>query len=356
MPLVPFRNPQGSITDAASRAVRSFTSSPNPASSVPASGQSGVRTPAQNKLGIKALQYPDDVGGAEQGHYIIFKIHEVNDGKIVKNNSASSTSTGGRRNRSLALKNTSKRTKTQIGLYMPPSVKVEYKSNYNDVEISSLSETIRDTTLSVLTGRKSVGGALKTAVEKGGGDFVVEKGISAARAIGPAGLVESAQIATGKIRSKKMELMFDGVGRRSFSYQFTFIPKSENESKVIDGIVYEFKKAMLPKYTTGFLPPNKVTGNSGNDRTLSIPTTFDIEYFFDSGKGGRLNNYLNKISTCYLTDMSVEYGGDRYKAYSPSTTARPAGNGEGAPPQRTVISLNFAEIEIITQEDIDLGF
>ena len=107
---------------------------------------------------------------------------------------------------------------------------------------------------------------------------------------------------------------------------------------------------MLPSYTSGFLV------GSGNDRTFKIPTTFDIEYFFDSGKGGRRNNYLNKISTCYLTDMSIGYGGDRYKAYSPSQTQRPAGNAEGAPPQRTSVALTFAEIEIITEEDVDLGF
>jgi hypothetical protein len=64
-------------------------------------------------------------------------------------------------------------------------------------------------------------------------------------------------------------------------------------------------------------------------------------------------NFLNKISTCYLTDLSVKYGGDRYKAYKPNRTLR---GDDGAPPQRTEVSLTFNEIEIITQEDINLGF
>jgi len=54
--------------------------------------------------------------------------------------------------------------------------------------------------------------------------------------------------------------------------------------------------------------------------------------------------------------MSVSYGGDRYKAYRPSETIRGAGDGEGTPPQRTSVTLNFTEIEIITQEDVDLGY
>ena len=354
MPLTLFRSLRGGVADAVNSAAGSFKSVTNPASSVPTSGQSGVRTPAQNKLGIKMLQYPNDVGSAGQGHYILFKIHEVNDGKIVKGNNASSTSTGGRRNRSLALKNTSKRTKTQIGLYMPPSVKTEYKSEYTNTEISSIAESLRDTTLTAMrTGSFGTFDQMVSKVADAGADAAIELGIKAADKLPmmPAGLLQTGFLAAGKVRSKKMELMFTGVKRRSFGYTFIFIPKSKNESVVIDKIIYEFKKAMLPKYTTGFL------GTSGNDRTLSIPTTFDVEYFFNSGKGGsKQNNFLNKIATCYLTDMSVQYGGDRYKAYSPNQTQRPAGGGEGAPPQRTSLTLNFDEIEIITQEDIDLGF
>jgi hypothetical protein len=153
------------------------------------------------------------------------------------------------------------------------------------------------------------------------------------------------QIAAGKIQSSKMELLFKGVGRRSFNYTFAFIPKSAKESKSVDEIIYELKKAMLPEYTTGMAGQN-------SDRTLTIPTTFGIEYYFTDG-GGKRNNFLNKISTCYLTDLQVKYGGDRYKAYSASNTSR----GEsGAPPQRTEISLTFNEIEIITTEDIEKGF
>ena len=348
MASIPLRNLQGSVTDAASRAVQSFTSSPNPASSVPTSGQSGVRTPAQNKLGIKMLQYPEKLDVAGQGHYIIFKIMDITEGKIQK----SKQNMGGKRGRTLTSRRSSNKVKTQIGLYMPPSVKVEYKSEYQDKEIGAIAEKIGESVADVITA-SSFGGAVESIFKsaKGGAkEAAIDMAIAAGNMLGPTGIVEAAQILSGKVRSKKMELMFQGVGRRAFTYTFTFIPQSETESQTVDNIVYEFKKAMLPSYTTGFL------GKSGNDRTLKIPTTFNIEYFFDSGKGGRLNNYLNKISTCYLTDMSVDYGGDKYKAYSPSSTSRPAGGGEGAPPQRTVVTLNFSEIEIITQEDIDLGF
>ena len=348
MAFVPLRNLQGTAQVAQNRAAQAFTSSANPLSSAANAGQSGVLTPAKRKQSVKLLSYPNDIGAAGQGHYVIFKIHDLTPGK-VKKDSDSSRGTGGKQNRTLTLKGTTKRTKTQIGLYMPPSVAVSYKSNYEDVEITSAAEAGADLIGGMLSGNMTAGGAIDT-IKKGGKDFLIEKGIGALEEFGGASAVAAAQISAGKIRSEKMELLFKGVARRTFSYSFVFIPKSQQESQDVDKIIYEFKKAMLPSYTSGFL------GGSGNDRTLSIPTTIDIEYFFDSGQGGKRNNYLNKITTCYLTDMDVSFGGDRYVAYSPSVTQRDAGNGEGAPPQRTSVTLNFSEIEIVTQEDIDLGF
>jgi hypothetical protein len=50
--------------------------------------------------------------------------------------------------------------------------------------------------------------------------------------------------------------------------------------------------------------------------------------------------------------MDVQYGGERFTAYSPTK-----GNfGGGPPPQRTSITLNFSELEIITKERIAEGY
>ena len=49
------------------------------------------------------------------------------------------------------------------------------------------------------------------------------------------------------------------------------------------------------------------------------------------------NNFLNRISTCYLKSVKVQYGGDRFPAYEETTSLR----GSGAPPQRSQISLEF---------------
>jgi hypothetical protein len=229
---------------------------------------------------------------------------------------------------------------------MPPSVEVSYKSDYADTEISSMASAGAGVIEAAIKGKGGMGKLIAAGKAAAGGAAEVgtAAGLAAMDTLAP-GAAAIGQIAAGKIQSSKMELLFKGVGRRSFNYTFAFIPKSAKESKSVDEIIYELKKAMLPEYTTGMAGQN-------SDRTLTIPTTFGIEYYFTDG-GGKRNNFLNKISTCYLTDLQVKYGGDRYKAYSPSNTSR----GEsGAPPQRTEISLTFNEIEIITAEDIEKGF
>ena len=330
---------------------------PTPAAS--AADEAAAAASAAKKLQYKILQYPDDVGSAGQGHYIILKIHRKVQGKVKKVQAVSAAKTRGKSftARTLALKGSHLATKVQISLYMPPSVEVSYKSDYADTEISALAGAGAGVIEAALKG-KGAGGKM-IDIGKSLGRGAAEVGTAAAiltMDTAAPGASAIGQIAAGKIQSSKMELLFKGVGRRSFNYTFAFIPKSAKESKSVDEIIYELKKAMLPEYTNGaFGALTKALGikaGGTSDRTLTIPTTFGIEYYFTDG-GGKRNNFLNKISTCYLTDLQVKYGGDRYKAYSPSNTSR----GEsGAPPQRTEISLTFNEIEIITTEDIEKGF
>ena len=146
-----------------------------------------------------------------------------------------------------------------------------------------------------------------------------------------------------KVITDKMELFFKGVNRREFQYEFTFIPTSAEDSKVVNDIVNEFKLAMLPEYTSGLFT------DSISDRTLTVPDLFDIKYMYlDENYRTRENKYLNKITTCYLTNMSVKYGSDRYTAYRPDDF--------GAPPQNTSVSLTFQEVEIVTRERAEKGF
>ena len=116
---------------------------------------------------------------------------------------------------------------------------------------------------------------------------------------------------------------------------------------------------MLPSYWNGALSDLGFNTKKKIDlkgKIMNTPNLFDIEYRYM----GDENPFLNKISTCYLTDMSVKYGGDRYKTYEPTTVASRKGyelsGKSGPPPQKTEVTLNFSEMEIITRERIEAGF
>ena len=129
-------------------------------------------------------------------------------------------------------------------------------------------------------------------------------------------------------------LAFKGVDKRKFSYDFKMMPRSKREADEVAEIIYAFKFHMLPE----------MTGTQKDGRSLSYPSTFDIQYMYVNQE----NNYLHKISTCYLESMDVTYGGARYTTFD--------GNEDGAPPVETNITLNFAEIELITRERVTEGF
>ena len=325
------------------------------------------------KFSTENLAYPLNVeGDPQQGHYITFyarvtdpaklkafKQAKANIERIEKNlsgaggvpgrtGSLSNLSTqqvegykrdkalvggntgGGVKSNSIQLKRgTTVRTKTAISLYMPPSVQVSYESKYGDQDISLLAEAGYDAIKAFMGGTQSKGAAdtVMAALDKTG-QAVKQMALSALETAAPGGKALFA-IEKGKVITPKMELMFEGIGRRSFSFAFVFIPKSEQEAQVVKNIVYKFKHHMAADYVEG-----------SSNREMSFPDMFDIEYMHI----GKQNPNLNKISTCALTKMDVEYGGDRYVAY------------EGGVPQTTKISLTFNEFEIITKKHIEAGY
>ena len=225
-----------------------------------------------------------------------------------------------------------KRLSTAISMYMPTNIKVNYGVDIAKQEIGvAVSEMLKipggDAALKqgkIKSGLKTVGEAMK------------RKGIEKVGALpGFDGALEAMEMKEGAIFSKKIELAFKGVGKRKFQYTFKMMPRSQAEADEIQKIIYAFKFNMLPEFTDGI-----------KGRKMKVPNTFDIQYMYQNEH----NNYLNKISTCFLETMDVTYGGTRYKTFDSSSTLA------GAPPVETTIELNFSEMETITRERVTEGF
>ena len=257
---------------------------------------------------------------------------------LKSNSNFLNNASGGNRSIQVASRPTV-RTGVTISLYMPPQVQVQYQVKYADQKIGSLAQ-IGMQAIEAFRGGSSVKASLTNLKDASGGN--VREGLtnslnSTLDTLAP-GARALQQIDSGKVVTPRMEMMFEGVGRRSFSFTFDFLPKSEAEAKTVEQIIYTFKENMMPSYT-----------NATTRREMEIPNTFDIQYMYQDTENG----FINKISECFLTTVDVQYGGDRFTAHERSTTGK---GDSGAPPQKSKITLSFTELETLSKEMIKQGF
>jgi len=229
-----------------------------------------------------------------------------------------------------------KRLDTAIALYMPAQVQVTYGAKYEQFEISALAgavgQAIGDMTAGA--GLSDTYNKVIPMVTEGLQKKALLKGLDLLDGIGITGAREAVEIGKAEVIADRMQLAFKGVDRRSFQYTLKMTPRNARESDEIKKIVAAFKFNMMPEYKEG----------TKRD-TLNYPATFNIEYHYR----GKENTYLNRVSECFLENVQVSYGGDRYKTFDPH-------NSEGAPPVETSVTLAFKEIEIMHREKIMDGF
>jgi hypothetical protein len=133
----------------------------------------------------------------------------------------------------------------------------------------------------------------------------------------------AAKVATNPFK----EVLFEAVNFRTFGFSYTFLPKSLSEVYNVKRIIDLFKFHMHPELSKDGL-------------FYIYPSEFDIQYYFQ----GRQNEFLHKISTCVLTDMSVNYGNEYFSSFR-----------EGEPTEIRM-NLTFQETELLTKERISKGY
>ena len=228
------------------------------------------------------------------------------------------------------------KSKRTIALYMPASVNAKYNMDFQESEIGVMSEAIRGVIKQIQAGA-GVGAALGSQANNLG-TAATQKGIGLLNSILP-GAKDLIAMERGTIIAPRMEVMFQGIGKRSFEFQFTMIPKNRAETYEIYRIVKEFKRAMTPSFRL-----------NGSVRELSFPDQFQIAYMHIN----KDNTFLNKIGRCYLESADVTYGGDNFITHEPIDGG--AFGPSGAPPSKVVLSLSFKEIETMDRSRIEQGF
>ena len=223
-----------------------------------------------------------------------------------------------------------------IILYTPPTVKFDYKASYEQAETKNLalikeeSKKLFDNIKAFTQGNfDNVNDMLVSLGEAGSvlGRQVLQASLEAAFP-GAAGFFTKQ---SGKAVNPRMELAFQSVPFRSFSFDFDFAPKNKDEVIMVNKMLQLFKFHMLPDVS--------------NEKYLITPSEFQIAYYYRD----KANMYIPKISRCVLTDMSVDYSPEGVFHTFKS-------DDKGAMPVISKMTLSFTETEIMTKQTTADGF
>ena len=228
------------------------------------------------------------------------------------------------------------RTNDAIILYMPAQVLTNYTAQYKDSELGA---NFGEAAARISRADVSTVGGM-TELVKGfaaqGADAMERAGAAMIGGLTGSDLMAARDKLSNRAQNNFLEATFTGLGFRKFSFSWKFTPKSPEEMIQVEKIIKTFKFHMLPE-----IPNDNRFG-----RYYTTPAEFDLFYMFR----GDENSWINKIHTCILLNMEVNYAPNGYQTF------RPIQGRNGAPPSEIDMKLDFQETKLITKADVEEGF
>ena len=232
-----------------------------------------------------------------------------------------------------SLFNNTRRISDSVSMYLPASVESSTSASYTD-SATGIAGFL------VASGFNAQGGdaaaitkSLVASLEGVGKDMTFKAIGAVGELFGAEGADKLAKKSFGEADNPYMEVLFDAMQLRTFTYNFKFAPRNQQEAYEVQKIIQLFRFHMAPELRPGV------------NRYLGLPSQFDIHYMFLSRDGqASENNYYNRIATCVLQDCKVNYTPEGVKSF------------EDGGPTQTTMTLTFKEIELLTKDKIAEGF
>ena len=251
-------------------------------------------------------------------------------------------SSGGRNRSQLqglgAVRKTTTRISDSIALYLPANVSDSTQAKYDDSATGMLGVTLTD----AIRGYKSFTEKDFEATGKIAGKALSEFSQEALKRLGGAmvdalagteSAIPLANKVFGRADNPFVEVFFNSMEIRTFTYNFIFAPRNEAETAEIQQIIQLFRFHMAPEL------------QGTNSRYLTLPSEFDIHYMYKAQDGQAYeNDYYNRIGTCVLENVVTNYTPNGVKSFA-----------DGAPTQ-IKMDLTFRETEVLTKEKINAGY
>ena len=230
--------------------------------------------------------------------------------------------------------NNTRRITDSVAMYLPSDIKETTAAAYTDAALGILGFAAAQ---GINLAGKDAEGIARSLVASTGQilDKAAKKAVSELAEVvtGAEGTEQLINKAQGQADNPYMEVLFDAMQLRTFTYNFTMAPRNEEEAIEIQKIIQLFRFHMAPEL------------RGGQSRFLGLPSQFDIHYMYLSKEGiASENNYYNRVATCVLQNCEVNYTPTGVKSFE-----------DGGPTAMTM-SLTFKEIELMTKDKIAEGF
>lgn len=208
----------------------------------------------------------------------------------------------------------------EVNLYMPDEITHAVNTQWDATELGVLGR---------LGGYSGANNASVNDVAGLAWSALLDMGSSAIQATTPIESRNLKNMMTSSISNPYMEMLFNGVENRSFSFTFKFTPKNEDEALTVRAIIKAFRHSAAPEFK------NALRSH------LMYPHIFDIQFI----REGAENEWLTKISTCACTSVEVNDAG----------TGQYAIHKDGSPVE-THMTVNFTEMDYLHKERIEDGY
>ena len=249
---------------------------------------------------------------------------------------------------SLQISPTTTQAKAYISLYMPDTLTAQYSADWQEMSLGDMGTGISTLRMidqlatnagqqGAFTSASNLGKSLGNLASTDPAVTATVASIMSASGIG-SNLIDAKVIGDVVLKGQgyainpQLQMIFRGVGFRSFQLSFMFTPKSLEESTEVNDIIKTFKYHFSPGFEAG-------KTDSTQSMFLTSPSLFNVEFKI----GQNENQYVPKYGDCVLTDIDVNYAPNGFAAH------------ENGAPVQTTLNLTFKEIVIVDRDKIANG-
>jgi hypothetical protein len=249
---------------------------------------------------------------------------------------------------SLQISPTTTQAKAYISLYMPDTLTAQYSADWQEMSLGDMGATLsslrmidqlatnagQQGTFSSGDLKKSLGNLASTdpAVTALVSNIMSATGVDSRLGLDAKVIGDVVLKGKGYAINPQLQMIFRGVGFRSFQLSFMFTPKSLEESTEVNDIIKTFKYHFSPGLQAG-------KTDSTQSMFLTSPSIFNVQFKI----GQNENQYVPKYGDCVLSDIDVNYAPNGFAAH------------ENGAPVQTTLNLTFKEIVIVDRDKIANG-